>query len=101
MINALPEDLLVTILSFAPTRDAVATMFLSKQWRSIWTMIHRLEYKDDDVDYDTGDEIESESEYKPYEYTYDDDNWDADTDDENGDGEIENEQGEEEGKKSV
>ncbi|XP_010484847.1 PREDICTED: putative FBD-associated F-box protein At1g05080 [Camelina sativa] len=47
-ISELPEDLLVTILSLIPTKDAVATMFLSKRWLSVWTMIRTLEYKDID-----------------------------------------------------
>ncbi|EOA14813.1 hypothetical protein CARUB_v10028120mg [Capsella rubella] len=48
-ISELPEDLLVRILSLVPIKDAVATMFLSKRWLSIWTMIPTLEYKDNDV----------------------------------------------------
>ncbi|XP_019084341.1 PREDICTED: putative FBD-associated F-box protein At1g05080 [Camelina sativa] len=45
-ISALPEDLLVMILDLVPTKDAVATMFLSKRWFSVWTMKQRLEYID-------------------------------------------------------
>ncbi|KAL1193754.1 putative FBD-associated F-box protein [Cardamine amara subsp. amara] len=45
-ISGLPDDLLVMILDLIPTKDAVATMFLSKRWLSIWTMVRRLEYKD-------------------------------------------------------
>lgn len=44
-ISALSDDLLVHILLFLPTRDVVATMILSKRWRSIWTMVPRLEYR--------------------------------------------------------
>ncbi|XP_010467852.1 PREDICTED: putative FBD-associated F-box protein At1g05080 [Camelina sativa] len=40
------KDLLVMILDLVPTKDAVATMFLSKRWFSVWTMKQRLEYKD-------------------------------------------------------
>ncbi|EOA14481.1 hypothetical protein CARUB_v10027695mg [Capsella rubella] len=47
-ISELPEDLLVRILSLVPIKDAVATMFLSKRWFSVWTMIPTLEYKDND-----------------------------------------------------
>ncbi|KAG7556381.1 F-box-like domain superfamily [Arabidopsis suecica] len=47
-ISALPDDLLVHILLFLPgTKDVVATMILSKRWRSIWTMVPRLGYYDD------------------------------------------------------
>ncbi|EOA18354.1 hypothetical protein CARUB_v10006874mg, partial [Capsella rubella] len=43
-ISALPEDLLIYILLFLPTKDVVNTMFLSKRWRSIWKMVPSLEY---------------------------------------------------------
>ncbi|WZY88005.1 putative FBD-associated F-box protein At1g05080 [Brassica napus] len=43
-ISALPDDLLVRILLLVPTKDAVATMILSKRWRSIWTMVPKLDY---------------------------------------------------------
>ncbi|XP_020878748.1 putative FBD-associated F-box protein At1g05080 isoform X2 [Arabidopsis lyrata subsp. lyrata] len=47
-ISALPDDLLMHILLFLPgTKDVVATMILSKRWRSIWTMVPRLGYYDD------------------------------------------------------
>ncbi|XP_006405563.2 putative FBD-associated F-box protein At1g05080 [Eutrema salsugineum] len=45
-ISALPDDLLVRILLFIPTKDVAATMILSKRWRIIWTMVPRLEFKD-------------------------------------------------------
>ncbi|CAN7131361.1 unnamed protein product [Brassica rapa subsp. narinosa] len=45
-ISALPDDLLVQILLFLPTEDAVITMILSKLWRLIWTMIPKLDYND-------------------------------------------------------
>lgn len=43
-INELPDDLLVKILSFIPTKDVVATSLLSKRWESLWTNVRRLEY---------------------------------------------------------
>ncbi|RID49568.1 hypothetical protein BRARA_H00363 [Brassica rapa] len=46
MISALPDDLLVQILLFLPTEDAVITMIMSKLWRLIWTMIPKLDYND-------------------------------------------------------
>ncbi|CAA7055392.1 unnamed protein product [Microthlaspi erraticum] len=45
-ISALPDDLLLRILLFVPTEDAVSTMILSKRWRSIWTMMPELDYKE-------------------------------------------------------
>lgn len=48
MINTLPDDLLIQILLLVPTKDAVATMILSKRWLSIWTMMPILIYKESD-----------------------------------------------------
>lgn len=45
-ISALPDDLLVRILLHLPTKEAVSTVILSKRWRSIWTMLPELEYRD-------------------------------------------------------
>lgn len=47
-ISELPKDLLVMILARVPTKDAVATMILSKLWLPIWRMVPTLELKDDD-----------------------------------------------------
>ncbi|KAG7536491.1 FBD domain [Arabidopsis suecica] len=49
-ISFLPEDLLVTILLYIPTKEAVATMILSKRWFYIWTMLPRLDYRDNNDD---------------------------------------------------
>ncbi|CAG7865441.1 unnamed protein product [Brassica rapa] len=66
-ISALPDDLLVQILLLVPTKDAVATMILSKRWRYIWTMVPKLDYLNDhelgprcpvDVNVDVGKWIE-------------------------------------------
>ncbi|KAL0755977.1 PREDICTED: putative F-box/FBD/LRR-repeat protein At1g22000 [Brassica oleracea var. oleracea] len=48
-ISALPDDLLVQILLLVPTKDAVATMILSKRWRYIWTMVPKLDYLNDGI----------------------------------------------------
>lgn len=47
MICALTDDLLLQILRFVPTKDAVATSILSKVWRCVWTMLPELEFKDE------------------------------------------------------
>ncbi|KAG7565037.1 FBD domain [Arabidopsis suecica] len=45
-ISSLSDDLLVQILLLVPTKDAVATTFLSKRWRFVWRMLPRLEYRE-------------------------------------------------------
>ncbi|XBI89087.1 hypothetical protein VPH35_026961 [Triticum aestivum] len=40
-LSALPNDVLVRILSFAPTHEAAATAVLSRRWRSVW---HRTSF---------------------------------------------------------
>ncbi|MCL7023828.1 hypothetical protein MKW94_007900 [Papaver nudicaule] len=43
-ISSLPDDVLVRILSFVPTEQAVTTSFLSKRWKSLWTIIPILDF---------------------------------------------------------
>ncbi|EOA15092.1 hypothetical protein CARUB_v10028460mg [Capsella rubella] len=50
MISALPDDLLLSILIRLPIKDAVATMFLSKRWLYTWTMMHALDYEENNDD---------------------------------------------------
>lgn len=45
IISRLSDDLLVRILSFNPTKDAIRTSRLSKRWRSLWTLVPKLEYE--------------------------------------------------------
>ncbi|KAL0656561.1 hypothetical protein Bca4012_077147 [Brassica carinata] len=42
----LPDDLILQIMLFVPTKDAVATTILSKRWRFISALLPILEYKD-------------------------------------------------------
>ncbi|CAA7062559.1 unnamed protein product [Microthlaspi erraticum] len=50
MISVLPEELIIRILSLIPTKYAVKTMVLSKRWRSVWTLVPKLFYKERDFD---------------------------------------------------
>lgn len=43
-LSELPDPLLLSILSFLPTRDAVGTTLLSKRWDGLWTTAPRLSF---------------------------------------------------------
>ena len=45
-LSQLPDDLLIKILSFVPTKCAVATSILSKRWLSLWTLVASLVFED-------------------------------------------------------
>ncbi|XP_057772064.1 F-box protein At5g03100-like [Salvia miltiorrhiza] len=43
-LSALPDSLILEILSLLETRYAVRTTFLSKRWRDLWTTVPRLKF---------------------------------------------------------
>ncbi|CAA7041393.1 unnamed protein product [Microthlaspi erraticum] len=43
----LPDDMLLRIFYFVPTKVAAATAVLSKRWRHIWTMMPQISFKDE------------------------------------------------------
>ncbi|CAH8272837.1 unnamed protein product [Arabidopsis lyrata] len=45
-ISGLPDELLVKIISFAPTKVAVGTSILSKRWEFLWMWLTKLDYCD-------------------------------------------------------
>ncbi|KAK6124934.1 hypothetical protein DH2020_041345 [Rehmannia glutinosa] len=47
-LSALPEHLLVEILSFLEMKDAVKTSALSKTWKHLWTHVDKIVYVFDD-----------------------------------------------------
>ncbi|KAG7565440.1 F-box domain [Arabidopsis suecica] len=46
-ISELPEELLLKILSLLPTKTVITTSVLSKRWRSLWKMVHKLKFESD------------------------------------------------------
>lgn len=43
-LSQLPDDFLLQILSWLPTKDVIKTTLLSKRWRFLWTLVPRLSY---------------------------------------------------------
>ncbi|KAF8099869.1 hypothetical protein N665_0236s0030 [Sinapis alba] len=43
-ISPLPDDLILKILSFPPTKVAITTSLLSKRWRDVWKHVPNLDY---------------------------------------------------------
>nr|XP_011466329.1 PREDICTED: putative FBD-associated F-box protein At5g56440 [Fragaria vesca subsp. vesca] len=46
-ISALPDDLIVSIVSLLPLKEAAATSVLSTRWRHIWTFVTTLDFHHD------------------------------------------------------
>src|ERR1044072_5271936 len=53
-VSTLPDPLLGHILSFPPTKQAVATSVLSKRWRPLWRLVPALAF---DLDSDDDDSV--------------------------------------------
>ncbi|XP_010468632.1 PREDICTED: putative F-box/LRR-repeat protein At3g44080 [Camelina sativa] len=45
-IDSLPDDLLVQMLSFLPTKQAASTSLLSKRWKTLFSLCHNLDCDD-------------------------------------------------------
>ncbi|RID41087.1 hypothetical protein BRARA_J01074, partial [Brassica rapa] len=44
-ISSLSDDLLLKILSSLCTKDVLSTMFFSKRWKFLWTMVPKLDFE--------------------------------------------------------
>ncbi|GKV14378.1 hypothetical protein SLEP1_g25273 [Rubroshorea leprosula] len=63
-ISALPDEVLIHILSFLPTQNAVTTSVLSKRWRYLYTLVSSLDLMTDVYDDDRDlDEVEKASRF--------------------------------------
>ncbi|XP_050274548.1 F-box/FBD/LRR-repeat protein At1g13570-like isoform X2 [Quercus robur] len=50
-IGKLPDEILVSILSLLPMKQAIRTSVLARRWRYLWTSITHLEFDDLSVNY--------------------------------------------------
>jgi hypothetical protein len=48
--NKLPKSIIIHLLSFLPTKDAVRTSILSKRWEHCWTSLSKFSLHDDHQD---------------------------------------------------
>uniref|UniRef100_M4DQU1 F-box domain-containing protein n=1 Tax=Brassica campestris TaxID=3711 RepID=M4DQU1_BRACM len=45
-VSEIPDELLLTILSFLPSKDVLATSAISKRWKSLWKEVTTFRYDD-------------------------------------------------------
>ncbi|MBA0742663.1 hypothetical protein Gogos_015698 [Gossypium gossypioides] len=69
-ISALPDDVLLTILSLLTLKQAVATSILSRRWRYLWTSLHTLNFRYEEILHRNDDDTDNEWGCKIYEADY-------------------------------
>ena len=47
-ISALPDDIVIGIVSLLPLKDAAATCVLSRRWEHVWKFSASLDFDEDD-----------------------------------------------------
>ncbi|XP_018459596.1 F-box/LRR-repeat protein At1g06630 [Raphanus sativus] len=60
LISWLPEEVLGSILSLLPTKQAASTSVLAKKWRHVFKLVHNLDFDDYDVRQPEEEEEEEE-----------------------------------------
>uniref|UniRef100_A0A7N2MA78 F-box domain-containing protein n=1 Tax=Quercus lobata TaxID=97700 RepID=A0A7N2MA78_QUELO len=48
-LSNLPDSLLCHILSFLPTNEAVVTSILSSRWKTLWTLVPKIDFQDTSI----------------------------------------------------
>ncbi|XP_070002128.1 putative F-box/FBD/LRR-repeat protein At4g13965 [Nicotiana sylvestris] len=66
LISSLPDKVLCSIISFLPTKEAIATSVYSKRWRFLWKSLSRLSFDLSVVVDDDGDDDEFENHWRRF-----------------------------------
>ncbi|KAH1083990.1 hypothetical protein J1N35_023751 [Gossypium stocksii] len=69
-ISALPDDILLTILSLLTLKQAVATSILSRRWRYLWTSLQTLNFRYEEILHRNDDDTDNEWGCKIYGANY-------------------------------